>query len=126
MVKTISSATNRCFIPVWENNKDFPVSEQIKVNHKAPTTSMKEKLFPRRFDFNSNGEALMSIDVDRRKLLKEMVTGIENLLIDVNGEQKKIATIEQLFDAGIELDTLIEEIYTHLNELMNGKVDEKN
>jgi hypothetical protein len=126
MVKTIGTATIRSFVPEWEGNKDLSPGDQIKISHKAPSISLKEKLFPRKFEFTSNGEAHMSIEVDRRKLLKELVTRIDGLVIAVEGEEKKIATVEQLFDAGIELDTLVEEIYTYLNELMNGKVDEKN
>jgi len=130
MMKILSVSSNRIFVPEFDGNKDLPSGEQIRVKYKTPTISMKEKLFPRQIDY-IDGKAQISIAIDRVKLLKELVTGIENLSYafeDADGktEEKKIVTVEQLFSASVEFDGLVEEIFTYLNEILNGKVNEKN
>jgi hypothetical protein len=130
MMKILSVSSNRIFVPEFDDNKDLPSGEQIRVKYKAPTISMKEKLFPRQIDY-IDGKPQISIAIDRVKLLKELVTGIENLsyaIEEADGkvEEKKIVTVEQLFSASVEFDALVEEIFTFLNEVLNGKVNEKN
>ena len=128
----ISTSTTRTFIPEWMGNKDLSGVEQIKITHKAPTIALKEKLFVRQFDFAQDGQkegmvASMSVIVNRKQVLSSFVTAIENVVVSVDGVEKKVATVDQLFEAGVELDGLVEEIYTYLNNLVNQKgVDEKN
>jgi hypothetical protein len=91
---------------------------------------MKEKLFPRQIDY-IDGKPQISIAIDRIKLLKELVSGIDNLAYSVedaegNSETKKIVTVDQLFSAPVDFDELVEEIFTYLNGLLNNRVNEKN
>lgn len=126
MIVTIEASLTGAFVPEFMGNKDLPTAEQIKVTHKRPSITTKEKLFPRQFNFDQSGQAQMSITVDRKKLIEELVTKIENCGYIADGIEIPIRTVKQLFDAPVEFDTLIEELYTHLNEIVNAKADEKN
>lgn len=138
MKVTVSTALNRVFVPEWNENKEQPEVEQIKIAYKAPTIAMKDSLFERKFDFvqsadkkddkgNPVMEPAMSITVDRQKVISAFVTKIENLVADIDGTEMPIKTASQLFSAGVEFDGLVEELYTFLNNLINQRViDEKN
>lgn len=132
MVKKISTSVQDVFIPTWEGNSELPVNEQIRVKHKAPTIAMKERLFPREFNLTQEAQGKdfttsMSIRVDRKKVIAEMTLSIDNCAYETpDGAIKKITTVEQLMDAPADLDTLVEEIYTYYQNLLTGKVDEKN
>lgn len=122
----ISVSTNREYVPKFNGNDKLPKADQFKVMHKAPTISIKESLFPRKFDFNAAGEVTSSFEIDRKKILNAFITDIQNLSYSVDGDDKKVTNTRQLFDAPVEFDTLIEELYGYFNELLNKKVDEKN
>jgi hypothetical protein len=138
MKVAVSTALNRVFVPEWKENKEQPEVDQIKVYYKAPTIAMKDSLFERKFDFvqsadkkNADGnpvmEPMMSITVDRYKIINALVSKIENLVAEEDGIDKPIKSTAQLFSAGVEFDGLVEEIYTFLNGLINQRaVDEKN
>lgn len=126
MVVEISASATGVFIPEFNENKELPVAEQIKVTYKRPTIATKEKLFPRQFQFDQSGQAQMAITIDREKIIKELVTKIENLSYMDAGTEIGIKTATQLFVAPVEFDAFIEELYTFLNEVVNAKVDEKN
>ena len=138
MKVTVSTALNRVFVPEWNENKEQPEVEQIKIAYKAPTIAMKDSLFERKFDFvqsadkkddkgNPVMEPAMSITVDRQTVISAFVTKIENLVADIDGTEMPIKTASQLFSAGVEFDGLVEELYTFLNNLINQRViDEKN
>lgn len=127
MIKTMSTNKERVFIPEWGNNKEEALGDQIKVTYKAVTVAIKEKLFPREFSFNGNGEGSMVVKVDRKRLLAELTSKIENCgYVDEKGETHMIHSVDALFSAPIMFDGLIEELYTFLNSTMSEKVDEKN
>lgn len=132
MKVTVNTALNRVFTPEWNGNKELPPGEQVTVSYKAPTIAMKERLFERKFDFtkSTSGDGMdagMSVIVDRKKVINELTTAINGLVVDVDGKDIKIATTAQLFEAGVELDGLVEELYTFYNDLINQKgVEEKN
>jgi len=126
MIKTITSATTAYFTPMFDGNTDLTNAEQIRIEYKRPTIAMKEKLFPRQFDFDQTGQATMSVTVDRKKLIKELTIKIENCGYIADTVERKISTVDQLFDAPIDFDPLIEELYTFYNEVINTKVNEKN
>jgi hypothetical protein len=138
MKVTVSTALNRVFIPKWNDNEEQPSVEQVKISYKAPTISMKDSLFERKFDFvqsddkkDENGkplmQPLMSVTVDRYKVINALVSKIEGLCAEIDGVEVPIKTTAQLFAAGVEFDGLVEEIYTFLNKLINQRViDEKN
>jgi hypothetical protein len=123
---TISISTKREFIPEFNGNRKAPASDQIKFVHKAPTVAIKEKLFPRKFEFGANGEVSGTFEIDRRKLISELTTDIINLVYESDGEEKKLTTVEQLFKAPIEFDPLVEELYTYYNGILNNRPNEKN
>lgn len=133
MIKKISTSVNNTFIPEWDGNRELPAGEQIRVRHKSPSVAMKERLFPREFsvaqrDADSKDMLTsMSIVVDRKKVIAEMVDGIDNCGYEGDdGTVKHIKTAAQLFESPIEFDPLIEEIYNYLQGLLVQKVDEKN
>jgi len=132
MVKQLSTSNQRAFIPEWDGNSELPVIEQIKVQYKAITVSMKEKLLPRTFNFEQDAQSkemltTMSVTINRKNLIKELVTSIENCAyMGDDGKEHKIVTVDQLFDAPVEFDGLIEEMYEYFNKILNQKVNEKN
>ena len=124
MIVTITESCE--FVPAWNGNREVPVAEQIKVAHKAPTVAIKEKVNPRKFEFDSSGAVTGSFEVDRIKVLKAMVSSISNLSYMKDDKEHKIATVDQLFNAPAVFDSLIDEVYNYFQELLNSKVDEKN
>ena len=131
MILQPSIALSRVFIPKWRENDKADSGDQIKIHYRPVTVSIKEKIMPRDFSFepDANGtmKPSMSIRIDRRKYLDELVTKIENLgYISDDGIEIKVATVAQLFSGPVELDGLIDEIYAFLNELITSRIDEKN
>ena len=133
MVKKITTSVQDVFIPEWDGNKDAPLGEQIQITYKAVTVAMKEKLFPREFDYkqaNTGSQDMLTsmvIKVDRKKVIAEMTVAIKNCAYETaEGEIKKVATVEQLFATPIDFDPLIEELYTFYQSLLTQKVNEKN
>lgn len=122
----ISIAEKNEYIPEWNGNRELSAGEQIKITHKSPTVSIKERVNPRVFDVDSDGKVSGQMVIDRRKVLVAMVTSIANLGYSDSSKEHKIATVDQLFSAPAVFDPLIEEIYGYLQELLNDKVDEKN
>lgn len=122
----LSISVKREFIPEFNNNKKLPVADQIKIEHKAATATIKESLFPRRFQLDKDGGVTSEFEIDRKKIIQAFVTGIKNLGYEVEGEEKNITTVEQLFKAPIEFDPLIEELYSYFNEMLNARANEKN
>lgn len=133
MVKKISTSVQDVFIPEWDGNKELPVGEQIQVKYKSVTVAMKERLFPRAFDYKQASAdskdmlTSMTILVDRKKVIAEMTVDIKNCAYETaEGEIVKVVTVEQLFKTPIDFDPLIEELYTFYQGLLTQKVDEKN
>ena len=131
MILQPSIALSRVFIPKWRENDKADSGDQIKIHYRPVTVSIKEKIMPRDFSFepDANGtmKPSMSIRIDRRKYLDELVTKIENLgYVSDDGIEIKVATVAQLFSGPVELDGLIDEIYAFLNELITSRIDEKN
>jgi hypothetical protein len=122
----LSISVKREFVPEFNNNKKLPAADQIKIEHKAATATIKESLFPRRFQLDKDGGVTSEFEIDRKKIIQAFVTGIKNLGYEVEGEEKNITTVEQLFKAPIEFDPLIEELYTYFNEMLNARANEKN
>lgn len=134
MIKHISMNTERVFIPEFDGNKNEPVSDQIKFHYKAITSSIKEDLIKplvemKRSSATGEMEQVISMAIDKRKVLEKLVTSIENLGYAVNeSDAKKITTIAALFEVPIEVGfhPLIEEAFVFFQDLLNQKVDEKN
>ena len=122
----VSISTKREFIPEFNGNRKLQSTEQLKIVHRAPTVAIKEKLFPRKFDFGADGQVTGSFEIDRKKIIQELTSEIINCVYELDDEEKKITTVEQLFKAPVEFDPLIEELYTYYNSLLNNKVNEKN
>lgn len=135
MIKQISINKERVYIPEFDGNKKQDPSEQIKVHYKAITASMKDDLIKPLVELRRNAKSegdfdqVVSTNVDKRKVLDKLIDRIENLGYSVNGgETKKVATVDSLFNADIEvgLYPLIEELFVFFNDMLNQKVDEKN
>ena len=126
MILTIS--TKHEFIPKFNGNDKLPAADQIKVIHRLPTITMKERLFPRRFEFGGDGQVKGSIDIDRKKIVKEFVTDLVNISYKMEDDKdlKKVSSVDELFNCPPEFDPLIDELYAYFQELLNRKIDEKN
>jgi len=125
MLVTVS--TTREFIPKFNGNKKAVAGEQIRVAYKAPTIAMKEKLFPRKFSLGLDGAFSTSVEVDRGKIIKEMLVELFNAQYkNDNGDLVTIRNSGELMEAPIEFDPLIEEVYNYFTELLNKKTNEKN
>lgn len=126
MTFDITASTTATFIPEFQGNKDAPSTEQIKITYRNPSITTKEKILKREFAITGSGEATMNVVVDRKKILTEMIVRIDNCVYTLDGIEKKIATVDQLFSAPIFFDGLVEETYAFLNEVLNAQVNEKN
>jgi hypothetical protein len=131
MILQPSVATSRVFIPKWRDNDSADANEQIRIHYRPVTVAIKEKIIPRDFAFeqdaNGNMKPSMSIRIDRKKYLYELVTKIENLgYISEDGVEIKITTVEQFFSGPVEFDGLIDEIYAFFNDLVTSRINEKN
>jgi hypothetical protein len=127
MVLSISS--KREYIPKFNDNQKAPVADQVKVEHKAATLALKEKLFPKMYQFDQNGDVTGSFEIDRVKILKEFIVEIKNLYYKVEEDgdiNARIRTADDLFKAPTEFDGLVDELYAYFQELLNKKVSEKN
>jgi hypothetical protein len=140
MICSISDA--REFIPEFNHNKDLPNTDQIKITHDASTMSIKERAIPHGFDLDKDGQVSTHVEIDRKKVIKAFNTKIVNLgyekpvgeskvngPVKVTGDNKvviKINNAEDLFNAPVEFDPLIDELYTYFQNLLQSKVDEKN
>lgn len=122
----ISVSTKREFIPEFNGNRDLPANEQMKIIHRAPTIAIKEKLYPRKFEFGANGEVTGSFEIDRKKIITELTTEFVKCEYEIDDVKKTISSVEQLFKAPVEFDGLIEELYTYYNGILNAKLNEKN
>lgn len=131
MILQPSVTASRVFIPKWRENDTADAGEQIKIHYRPVTVAIKEKVIPRDFSFekDANGEMSpsMTIRIDRKKYLAELITKIENLgYISEDGIEMKVATVDQLFLGPVEFDSLIDEIYAFFNELVTSRINEKN
>lgn len=139
MVLTVSD--KREFVPEFNGNKELPDAEQIKVIHDAPTMAIKERVMPRAFDLDKDGQVSTHVEIDRKKIFKAFNIKIINAAYEkpvtadikggarVTGDGKaliKVQTAEDLFNAPVEFDGLIDEVYQYLQNLLNAKADEKN
>ena len=138
----LSISTVREFIPEFNGNKELSSSEQIRITHNAPTMAIKEKVMPRAFDFDKDGRVSTHVEIDRKKIFKAFDVKLINAGYEkpVNADVKsgsvkvvgddrviiKVQTPEDLFNAPVEFDPLIDEIYNYLQELLQTKVNEKN
>lgn len=139
MVLTVSS--QREFVPEFNGNKELSGSEQIRVLHDAPTMAIKEKVMPRAFDLDKDGQVSTHVEIDRKKIFKAFNVKVVNaayekpVSADIKADVRvvsdgkaliKVQTAEDLFNAPVEFDALIDEIYQYLQNLLNVKADEKN
>jgi hypothetical protein len=141
MILTVSD--KREFIPTFNGNTDLTGSEQIKVTHDAPTMAIKERAMPHGFDMDKDGQVSTHVEIDRKKVIKAFNAKIFNAAYEkpigevktdgplkVVGDGKatviRINNAEDLFNAPVEFDPLIDELYTYFQNLLNTKVDEKN
>jgi len=127
MVMTIT--TKREYIPKFNDNRSATVADQVKIEHKAPTLAIKEKLFPKMYQFDQNGAVTGSFEIDRVKILREFIVEIKNLFYKADDEKDvnvRIRVADDLFKAPPEFDPLVDELYSYFQDLLNGKVNEKN
>lgn len=124
----ISVSMKREFVPKFNGNDKAQVADQIRVEHKAPSLAMKEKLFPKVYQFDQNGEVTGTFELDRVKVIREFILEIKNLYYkndDIDGNVR-IRTADDLFKAPTDFDALVDELYNYFQDLLNKKVEEKN
>lgn len=124
----ISVSMKREFVPKFNGNDKVQVADQIRVEHKAPSLAMKEKLFPKVYQFDQNGEVTGTFELDRVKVIREFILEIKNLYYkndDIDGNVR-IRTADDLFKAPTDFDALVDELYNYFQDLLNKKVEEKN
>lgn len=122
----VSISTKREFTPEFNGNKKLPPTERITIEHRAATSTLKESLFPKKFKLDRDGSVTSDFEIDRKKVINAFTTAIKNLSYEVDGEEHKVTTVDQLFKAPVEFDSLIDEIYAYYNELLNSRPNEKN
>jgi hypothetical protein len=129
----ISISTQNEFVPEWNHNKTS--DEPIVVQHLAPTLALYNKLIPKpvvemRLDKDMNGDGgVTQVTIDNTKLVREMVTNIKNLTLDIDGKPVKILTGAELFGPNIPavLAGLVDEIGSHLQTILTKRtIDSKN
>lgn len=131
----INLEVSRKFVPEWNGNKSLPAGEQIEVTHKAPTLALVNRLIPKpslkmimgREGQMEGGES--EIIMDNTKIVREMVTEIRNLTLNVDGKSRKIVSAADLFaeDVPAVLSGLVDELGSYLQGVLNKKeVDAKN
>jgi hypothetical protein len=127
-------STDCTFIPEWKGNRGLDASEQIVVTYKEPDMPMYEKLVDKpRLTMKTNdkqefvgGESV--IEIDNKKIVKEMVIKIENLSYERNGKEVPIANGPSLFSAGVpsSFHELTDEIGMEMQRVLAKAVDAKN
>lgn len=124
----ISVSMKREFVPKFNGNDKAPVADQVRVEHRAPMLGMKEKLFPKVYQFDQSGEVTGTFELDRVKVIKEFVLEIKNLYYksDETDTNVRIRTADDLFKAPTDFDGLVDELYSYFQDLLNKKVEEKN
>lgn len=124
----ISVSMKREFVPKFNGNDKAPVADQVRVEHRAPMLGMKEKLFPKVYQFDQSGEVTGTFELDRVKVIKEFVLEIKNLYYksDETDTNVRIRTADDLFKAPTDFDGLVDELYNYFQDLLNKKVEEKN
>jgi len=122
----ITVQQKREYIPEFNGNRELPAVEQVKVLHRAATIKIKEALFPKKYEYDSNGEMKGSFELDRSGMMLKFITDIKNFSYEEDGVSYKIKTAAQLIDAPSEFEELLDELYSYFQELLNKKVDEKN
>ena len=128
----INVSLKKEFIPVWNDNRTS--DKPIKILHKAPTMALHEKLIPKPkitmkigAEGASGGETEMVVDTSN--LVREMVTGIENLEINMDGKTVTITSANELYGEGAptELAELTAEIGKYFQDILtNRAVNTKN
>lgn len=125
----LSISVKREYVPKAFGNDKAPVAEQIKVEHFAPTIAIKEKLFPKTFEYDKNGEVKGTFEIDRPSVIRAFVKNISNLSYQTGEEGNvayKVRTADDLLKGPSELEELVDELYSYFQELLNAKVEEKN
>jgi hypothetical protein len=129
----ISVNTQQEYIPEVWGNKSAP--DQIVIKHLAPTQALYNALIPKpevevRYDKNNEPEgSIMNLVIDNTKIVKEMVTSIENLTIEVDGKPFKITNGRELFGPSVPsvVSALVDEVGAYLQGLLSKKsIDVKN
>lgn len=129
----ITYNTTTEFVPKWMDNKDS--EKPIVIHHKTPTMKLYNELLVKPvlvIEFDKNMEqdgGRTETTIDNTKLVRNMVTKIENLVIEVDGKDQTFKTVDDIFaeDAPAILSGLVDEIGAHLQKLLTRKdVDQKN
>lgn len=126
----LSVSVKREYVPKFMDNDKALAADQFRIVHRAPSASLKDMLFPRVYQFNTEGKLQGSFEVDRKKVLSAFITDIVNLSYKEDGEKSpiKITSVDHLFSAPPDFDALIDELYEYFQGMFSNKekVDEKN
>lgn len=131
MVITVSKI--KTFVPEFNGNKEQNKEDQISVTIKNPTVAMRDRLIPRpqtKGHASSNGVTdgidVIIVEPDKKRILTEMVTSIENCAYNDGGVDRAINNVNELLNAPAEFNGLLDEIFDFCQKELQKKVPEKN
>jgi len=121
----VSATLDNLFVPEFNENRDLPPSEQIKVELKRPTMEQKNSL--RQIDMNREGDKF-GFRYEAGRILRQHVGKIQNLESEVNGEAVQITSGKMLAEnTNPGLDPLVTEICMEVTRgLELSEEEEKN
>lgn len=116
------------YIPEWNGNRE--AEDKIVVSHLSPTMALYEELIPKpKIKMRVGPEGAQGgeteLTVDTVSIVKRMVTGIKNLVLEVNDGKERIviSTANELFgaDAPAMLAGLTDELGRYFQELLTSR-----
>jgi hypothetical protein len=122
-----STSTKTEFVPKWYNNQSEPESDQIVIEHLAPSANLKDRLIPKpdlKWTFDAKGEASggeTTMSIDNKRIVMAMVTKVRNLTVEVNGKKFEVKDANDLYGQGmpVEVSELTDEIGNYLQGLLS-------
>jgi hypothetical protein len=122
------------FVPKFRKNKELPVTEQITVRYRYPTTAMKNRCRrkPQAKALSGRDGAVNGFEVivekDDIQTLNEMLLSISGCSY-LNGDKKEtfVTTAKELVNAPVVFEPLLREIVAEFDRVLDETdVDEKN
>ena len=122
------------FYPEWNKNLELPEGERVCFEWKYPDTAKAKTLNPHPLfvsHLDADGrftETTTEMQTDYTYILREMVVAIRGLGYRKGGNEKKVATVSQLFEApSMVTKGLIEEVGSFLKKKLDeSEITEKN
>lgn len=114
----IEAKNSDVFIPTFNDNKEQPVDEQIKVHHRYFLPSERKKYIytePIVVDVGTGEvDGKVKYVQDEQGIAKALITKIENLTISIDGKEKKVQTVKEMYETPGVPQALVTEIELYL------------